>query len=187
MAGFMRANPGIRIELEERDSPEIIKAITENRADIGIFPESVDPTGLQTFFYRRENLVVVVPEDHPLADQSAISFAKTLDYELIGLLRGTPLAARIEYESQNLHRTPKLRVQVRSVEAMCRMIAADLGIGILPMEAAEQYLQLMHLRAIGLTDSWASRNAVVGVRDVELLPTAVGHLLEWLLSAEKRD
>lgn len=187
LAGFMNANPGIRVELEERDSPEIIKAVVENRADIGVFPESVDPTGLQTFFYRRENLVIVVPEDHPLANQRETSFAHSLDYELVGLLRGTPLAARIEYESQSLHRTPRLRIQVRSVEAMCRMIAAGLGIGVLPLEAAEQYLELMHLRAVAITDDWASRNAVVGVRDVDLLPTSVGQLLEWFLSAEKRS
>ena len=187
LAGFMHANPGIRIELEERDSPEIIKAVSENRADIGVFPESVDPTGLQTFFYRQEHLAIVVPEDHPLAEQEIIGFAQALDYELIGLLRGTPLAARIEYESECLHRTPKLRMQVRSVEAMCRMISAGLGIGVLPLEAAEQYFEMMHLRAIGITESWATRNAVVGVRDVDLLPTSVGQLLGWLLNAENRN
>lgn len=186
LAGFMRANPGIRIELEERDSPEIIKAIVENRADIGVFPETVDPTGLQTFFYRREHLVIVVPEDHPMADVKEASFSRALDYELIGLLRGTPLAARIEYESQCLHRTPKLRMQVRSVEAMCQMIAAGLGIGILPLEAAKKYFDMMHLRAVGLAESWASRNAVVGVKDVGLLPGSVSQLLDWFLNIEKR-
>jgi DNA-binding transcriptional LysR family regulator len=187
LAGFMKANPGIRIELEERDSPEIIKAIAENRADIGVFPESVDPTGLQTFFYRQEHLVIVVPDDHPLAGQQQATFAKALDYELVGLLRGTPLAARIEYESHSLHRTPALRIQVRSVEAMCRMISTGLGIGILPFEAVEQYTELMGLRTVSMTDSWATRNAVVGVRDAEVLPTAVGELLDWFLAASKRD
>jgi DNA-binding transcriptional LysR family regulator len=58
----------------------------------------------------------------------------------------------------------RFRVQAQSFEAVCRLVAAGQGIGVLPKGAVDNLKQTMKLRAIELTDCWASRNMYVCVR-----------------------
>ncbi len=58
----MAANPGIRIELEEQNSSEVVMAVLDGRADFGIFADRTPPLGLQIVTYRHDRLVLVVPK-----------------------------------------------------------------------------------------------------------------------------
>jgi DNA-binding transcriptional LysR family regulator len=79
LSAFMRAHPGIRITLEERNSIEVASALRTNRADIGIFAERTQTEGVAVFDYRRDRLVVVTPRNHPLAQRKSLSLADALD------------------------------------------------------------------------------------------------------------
>jgi len=182
LSRFILDNPGVRIDLDECDSVDVIKAVLDNRADIGVFAETSDPSGLETFVYRQEELVLVVPKDHVLAKRKSVTFARALEHDFIGLLPGTPLAARVEYESRRIGSMPSLgRLQVRGVEAMCRMIGAGIGIGISPRDAVGRHLKALKLETVALSDPWAKRNSIVGVRDVKSLPSPVRLLLSHLV------
>jgi DNA-binding transcriptional LysR family regulator len=180
LSGFIQAHPDVTVELEERDSSEIIKAVRESRADIGIFVDAMNSNGLQTQVYCEEELVVIVPADHALAGAGATTLAEALQYDFVGLLSGTPLAARVDYESSRLGRTPNFKIHVRGVETMCRMIAAGLGIGILPEAAARRYLDHMKLQSIAIEEGWAKRRLFIGYRDEATLPHAARLLVRYL-------
>ncbi len=53
ISSFVRANPGIRIELEEEDSGEVVLAVLDGRADFGIFADRTPAFGLHQMNYRR--------------------------------------------------------------------------------------------------------------------------------------
>ena len=180
LSSFMRAHRGISVEMEERDSTEIIKAVRENRADVGIFADTMDSNGLQTFIYCEEDLVVVTPDSHELGKRATTTLAEALTYDFVGLLSSTPLAARLDYESARLGRAPNCKIQVRGVETMCRMIGAGLGIGVLPETAARRYLEAMALKSIAIKEPWAKRRLFIGVRDHEALPRAARLLVSHL-------
>lgn len=182
IAEFSAANPDIVIEMEERDSPETVKAVVENRADIGIFADSMNTMGLETRVYREDHLALAVPEDHPLAARRCVTLAEALDYPFIGLIARTPVAARLEYESARIGKAPKVQVQVRGIEAMCRMIAAKMGIGIVPTPAAVRYLVPMGLAIVEIEGDWTRRELMIGVRDSETLTHAARLLLDHLQS-----
>ncbi|HEX3972118.1 MAG TPA: LysR family transcriptional regulator [Stellaceae bacterium] len=180
LASFVRSHPNIAIEMEERESTAIIKAIHENSADIGIFAANANAAGLATFLYRTEELVLVVPAKHPLRKRRRISLATATQYDFVGLLRETPLAVRLDYEAKRLGQAPGVRVEVRTVEAMCRMISAGLGIGILPLVAVEPFMGVLRLHALNFTEDWATRELMLGVRDGKALPNGAHLLLEHL-------
>lgn len=180
VASFAKLHPNVAVELEERDSPEAVKAVAENRADIGIFADSVNTMGLQTFVYRKDELALIVPVEHPLADKASVSLADALDYPFVGLLARTPIASRLEYESARLGRSPQVKVQVRGVESMCRMISAGLGVGMVPVPAANRYLDPMRLKAVKISEAWSQRELYIGVRDAAALPHAARLLLAHL-------
>jgi len=180
LSSFIRKHPDITVEIEERDSSEIIKAVRENRADVGIFADAMNSNGLHTRVYSDEELVVIVPEGHKLAGRRATTLAEALTYDFVGLLSSTPLAARVDYESSRLGRSPNFKVQVRGVETVCRMIAAGLGIGVLPKEAANRYLRPMGLRSIAIEEGWAQRCLFIGYRDDATLRQAARLLVDYL-------
>ena len=180
IAEFSAANPDIVIEMEERDSPETVKAVVENRADIGIFADSVSTEGLVSEVYRLDHLALIVPADHELAVRDSVRLSEALDFPFIGLLARTPIAARLEYESSRIGKKPQVQVQVRGIEAMCRMVSAGMGIGIVPVPAANRYLENMGLSFVEIEGEWTRRELMIGARDVLALPHAARLLYDHL-------
>ncbi|NML14833.1 LysR substrate-binding domain-containing protein [Azohydromonas caseinilytica] len=181
VASFVAENPGIRIELEERDSSDVVLAVADGRADLGLFAERTPPLGLQSLPYRQDRLVLVAPEEHPLAQREAIDFVEACDCEFVSLSSSTSLAQRLQLESSALGRRLKLRIQVRSFDAMCQMVAAGLGVAVLPEAAVQPHLRSMGLRRITLRDAWVRRQLLIGARDFAALPRPARLLMDHLL------
>ena len=180
IAAFVTANPGIRIELEEENSTDVVLAVLDGRADFGIFADRTPTLGLQVMNYRQDRLVLVVPQGHALARRRSLHFADAIEYEIVSLSKGTSLAQRLQTEAQALGRSLKLRIQVRSFDAMCNMVAAGLGIAVLPRDAIAPQLRAMNLKQIAIEDAWASRRLLIGLRDAAAVPRHVRLLIDQL-------
>lgn len=183
LAAFAQLQPGIRIELNEADSQEVVMAVIDGRADLGIFADRTPALGLQTTLYRHDRLVLVVPEGHPLARRKRAAFAQAVDYDFVSLTQSTSLAQRLALESGQLRKPLRIRIHVRSFDAMCQMVAAGLGIAVLPERAAQPLGQALDLRLIELADDWVERELLLGARDLGALEKPVRSLLEHLVSA----
>lgn len=181
LAAFMRLHPGIRIELHEQDSGDVVMAVLDGRADLGIFAERTPTLGLQTMLFRRDRLVLVVPAGHPLAERGqAVGFSEAADHDFVSLAQGTSLAQRLAAASASSSRPLRVRMHVRSFDAMCRMVAAGLGIAVLPDAAVQPHLRSMGLTRIELTDDWIDRELLFGARDFTALPRPVRALVDHL-------
>lgn len=183
---FMEAHPAVHVQLEEQNSSDVVAALVENRADVGIVADRTPMQGLQTMPYRLDELVLVTPPGHPLAGRRRLDFADTLDYDYVSLPPATSLAMRLAEASAQLDKPMRLRIQVRSFDAICRMVAATGGVGLLPRLAAEPHARSMRLRLIPLTDEWAHRGLLLAVRDVDTL-TVAARLLVMHLRSDGRN
>lgn len=183
---FVRTNSGIRIELEEEDSSEVVLAVQDGRADFGIFADRTPAFGLHQITYREDRLVLVVPRGHALAARRAVRFEEAIEYDFVSLSKGTSLAKRLYSETEMLGRKLKMRIQVRSFDAMCQMVAAGMGVAVLPREAIQPHVRSMHLRQIALQDTWASRRLLIGLRDANAVPRHVRMLIDHLCGAPSR-
>ena len=181
LARFAQLQPGIRIELNEADSQEIVLAVLDGRADLGIFADRTASLGLQTQVYRRDRLALVVPAGHPLAGRRRIAFAEAAGFDFVSLSQGTSLAQRLALESRLAGHALRVRIQVRSFDAMCQMVAAGLGIAVLPVASVQALLKALGLRKIDLSDDWVERELLVGAREFGALPRPVRSLLDHLL------
>jgi len=180
IASFSAANPLIRIELEEQNSDQVALAVLDGKADFGILSDQMPTFGLQTMLYRRDRLVLVVPDGHPLCTEQAIGFAAALDYDFVSLSRQTSIAERLALATAAAGKTLKLRIQVRSFDAMCQMVAAGLGIAVLPDAAVQPHLRSMGLRKIDLAEDWARRELLICARDLSTLPKPARLLVNHL-------
>ena len=72
------------------------------------------------------------------------------------------------------------RIQVTSLDAMCRMIDNGLGVGLIPHRAFELMQGVGRLRSVPLTDAWAQRTLSLVARDFDALPVTSRLLVEHL-------
>ncbi|MFX1766623.1 LysR substrate-binding domain-containing protein [Paraburkholderia sp. A1RI-2L] len=183
IAAFNAVNPEIRIELEEQDSEQVALAVVDGAADFGIMADQMPTFGLQTMPYRSDRLVVVAPGGHPLTQRETVSFADALAFDFVSLSRGTSLARRLKAATAFTGAQLKLRIQVRSFDAMCLMVAAGLGIAVLPDAAVRPHLRSMDLHRIGLAEDWAVRDLLICARDLSALPKPARLLINHLVGS----
>jgi DNA-binding transcriptional LysR family regulator len=183
LSSFLTAHPGVNIDVEERLSYEIIRAVAEGVIDIGIVAEPVEITGLQTFPFRTDRLVLVVPKNHPLGRRRRIYFSEALKNDFIGLGEGTAIQQFLAYQANRLSRRLKIRVRLPGFDDVCRMVEKHVGVAVVPESAAQRCQGTMEVRKLDLTDSWAVRELRICIRSFESLAPAGRRLVEHLKAA----
>mgnify|MGYP000614902057 FL=1 len=164
LASFLKDYPEIQVEVEEQLSGDIVRALMDGIADIGVFAQGPITTGLETHIMGKDQLVIACSKDHPLSKRKSISFEECLEYDFVGLNRGSSLLELTSRSAEKLGKQMSLRIQVRSYDAMCQMVAVNLGIGVLPIQACAAQIKAMDLKVIELEDTWAKRNLLVATK-----------------------
>jgi DNA-binding transcriptional LysR family regulator len=180
LSSFLTSFPDISVDLEERLSDEIVGLIAEGSADIGIVAGTVDHGGLHTFPFRSDRFVLVVPRNHPLASRTRIGFAEVLDYDMVGLDRASAIQRFLADKASRIGRPLRLRIQLRSFDAICRLVECNVGLGIVPETTVQRAARNMAITAVRLTDPWALRELTICVRDVDVLPPYARQLVDHL-------
>jgi DNA-binding transcriptional LysR family regulator len=183
---FLATHADVNVDLRERLSHDIVRAVSDGTTDIGIVAGNVRMEGLEVLPYRRDRLVLAVAADHAMAGLRNVDFADTLEENYIGLHESSALHSFLNLAAGKLNETLKIRIQVGNFEAVCRMIAAGIGIGILPESAAIRYARTMDIRIIGLNDEWALRDMQICVRSMRFLPTFARELIA-IMVADARE
>ena len=114
---------------------------------------------LETFPFRRDRFVLVVARDHPLAKRARIGFEEVLEHDFVGLDRASALQRFLAAKAVRIGRPLRLRVQLRSFDAVCRLVECKVGIGIVPETTARRVAKTMAIAAVPLTDPWAVRES----------------------------
>jgi DNA-binding transcriptional LysR family regulator len=183
LSSFLAAHPNVSVDLEERLSDEIVGLIAEGVGDIGIVAGTVDAGGLTTYPFRSDRFVLVVAREHPLAKKSKIGFADVLNEDFVGLDRASAIQRFLGSKANNTGRALKLRVQLRSFDAVCRMVERNVGVGIVPASTVRWAAKSMAIKAVDLTDPWALRELTICIRDFGALPPFARQLVEHMRAA----
>ncbi|MCC6507390.1 MAG: LysR family transcriptional regulator [Aquimonas sp.] len=181
LRAYLLAHPDVNIDLRERLSGDIVRAVSDGQTDIGIVAGTVRTENLEVIPYRRDRLVLVVPLDHAIAALPSVSFVDTLELEHIGLHESSAIHAFLRQICSGLHRTIRLRIQVGNFEAACRMIEATVGVSVLPESAARRHAETMAIQIVPLIDDWSLRAMQICVRSMESLPPFARDLVTLLI------
>ncbi len=180
LASFSRANPDVRVVMEERWSSEIVRGVLASEADVGIIVEGIRTEGLETVPYCTDRIAVVMPSHHSLVRVPQMKFADILDDDLIALESSSSMMRLLAEQAVIAERTLELRVEVRSFEAVCRMVQAGLGLGLLPLHAANMMAKGLGLAVRPLAEDWAERRMLLCVKKERMASSSVAKLLAHL-------
>jgi len=184
---YLTTHPDVNIDLRERLSHDIVRAVSEGMTDIGIVADNVRTEGLHVLPYWQDRLVLATARTHPLAKRKTISFAETLEFDYVGLPEASAIHAFLNRAANGLHKPLNIRIEVGNFEAVCRMIEANIGIAVLLESAARRHVKTMAIHIIHLSDDWAVRNLQICARSLESLPLFARELIDLLIEDSAPD
>ncbi len=187
LAQYLAAHPDVNVELRERLSYLVVKAVADGTADIGVTAQAGGGESIEFLPYRTDRLALVTHIDHPLAGNTSVDFDETLSYDYVGLSEASAIHAFLLQAADDLGRVLRFRVEVSNFEAACRMIAAHVGIGVIPESAARRYVKDMPLKIISLNDAWALRRLHICVRQFDRLPVFAKELVSLLVKDGSKE
>ena len=181
LASFLRSTPQVSITLEEHTSPDIVLAVAKGEIEVGVVAGTVEDADVEFIPYRQDRLVVIVPPQHPLVEQRRIHFASVLEYPFVMLHAGSAIHTFTSNVASALGRHLDVRIQVRSFEAVCRMVSAGVGIGLVPLGVLYgNGVAPSPVKIIELDEPWAPRDLNICVQRRERLTGFAEQLVSCL-------
>lgn len=187
IARFLIRNTSVRITLEEKISAEIVRSVREGRADLGICWNAGNLTDLDQVAYRSDHLCVVARTDHPVAQHAEIPFAEVLDHEMINVQPGSIMQLMLQRHAAIIGKRLSFGNEVANFDSASRVVAAGLGIAILPFEIASAQASALGLRLVPLADEWATRRFVIVSRPATAISVAARALVSHLIECAREE
>lgn len=180
LATFLAQNPAIRVSVDEGLSRNVVQAVWENAADIGIYGGETATGSLHVTPYRADRLMVIMPACHPLAGSETVRFADMAEHDIVGPQGGSCLDHLMSRAAATLGRRLRMRVRVDGTGPTRAMVEAGLGLALVPEPCASQQATPGSLAMAVLEEPWALRHWSICSREPKTLPAPVRSLLEAL-------
>jgi len=174
---FLKAHPRVRIDLVEHTSREIQRLVAEGDAEIGVFAGGLMRDGLALVPYHEDTLVAMVPNQLGWRRLRSISLEQLLSEDLILLQEGGSIQEWLANAARQFGIHPRVRVQVKGFDAISQLVAAGLGITVLPEIVAKRFGRLLGLKTLSISGSDSARALSICHGDPKKLSPAALDLL----------
>lgn len=186
LAAFANQYAEVHIQLEEQLSSDTLRAVENGQVDLGVVVGDPAQSDLvQTPLYS-DRLVLVCAQNHPLKSRQDAFFKDVLMHDFVGLNQGSALLELGQRQASALGQKWRLRIQVRSFDALCNMVNSGMGIGLVPLHACQGSIKAHGLHTLSLNDGWATRKFWMVSRALPELSPSTKILRQFLLN-EMRD
>jgi DNA-binding transcriptional LysR family regulator len=185
LAAFLAGHPRISIDVEERESGEIARAIVSGAAELGLAAEHALPEGIERIPFSEDRLVLVVPRADELASRRQVDFRDVVSRDFVGLITSSALHAHVSGHAARLGARLRFRARLNNFDAICQMVAAGVGVAVLPEIAARRCARSMKIAVVRIRDSWADRQLAICARSFKALPKPAQQLVEHLRKAAR--
>ena len=144
LAGFLREHPDISLDVEERESTDIVAAIASGAADLGFAAEHAAAGEFRAVPVQRGPLGAGGAAARRFGQPArSIDFTEVTDRDFVGLTNSTALQVHIAKHAARLGVRLRVRARLRDFDAICQMVAAGVGIAVVPEAAARRCARSM--------------------------------------------
>src|SRR5215216_549209 len=183
LAAFLSQHPHISIDVEERESGDIARAIATGAADLGLAAEHALPESIERILFSEDRLVLVTARHDELAGRRQVDFREVVEREFVGLITSSALHAHVSGHAARLGARLRFRARLNNFEAIGQMVAAGIGVAVMPEVAAKRCARSMKINVVRIKDSWANRRLAICARSFKSLPRPAKQLADHLRNA----
>ncbi len=178
---FLADYPEVDLQLIEQNSKDVLRAVQDGAIDIGVYDGNLPTAGLLSLPFRNDKLVLLVPQDHPLASQHLPSLRDALSFPFVCLPAERAMQRFVEAMAVRNAMPLKVRVRAPSFDAIAQLVAQRVGVAMLPEAAATRMAQELPVSVVALEDAWATRELRLCVSDWDALSSHARQLLTYLM------
>ncbi|WP_133000691.1 LysR substrate-binding domain-containing protein [Luteimonas arsenica] len=170
--GIRARFPQLELLLVEEKSDVLLERLQQGRLDAALLALPVADEQLHVEFLFEEPFVLAVPEAHPLAGRSTLSMADLADERLLLLADGHCMREQALDVCHLSGASEKGEFQATSLETLRQMVAANVGVTLLPTLAVKPPVARSEsIELIGFRDPPPSRRiAMVWRRSTAMAP-----------------
>lgn len=180
LAPWLAARPRLNIDIKERTSAEVAKAVVTGLAESGVMSDAVDSAGLQLQPVITDHLVLITPDGHRLSRGGSKTFADVLNEPYVGLAPGSALQDQVDEHARNVGKMMRFRIRMNTLGGVCEMVSQGVGVSIVPMNIVKRYGRQHPCRKVPLSDAWCRRRLCLCFRDWKALSAPTRALLQHL-------
>ncbi len=182
IARFNREFEDISVQLKDMPEDDIRPALKRNEVDLAIGTVAVEDAEIVATPFMHDRLTFVCRADHRLANRAEISWKEIADEKLILLAKENPLRELVDRVMATTLPTSRPAYEVRFSTTAISMIAAGLGVAVLP-ENAPELAPRVDVRAVNMVGPSISREVSVLQLRNRALSSAALNMKRILLEA----
>jgi DNA-binding transcriptional LysR family regulator len=180
LAAYLAEHPNVSIDVEERESTDIAHAVATGAADLGLASDYALPDTIERIPFSEDRLVVVTARQDELAKRRQVDFSEVIGRDFVGLTAASALHAHIAGHAARLGARLRFRARLNNFDAVGQMVAAGIGIAVMPEVAAKRCARSLPISRLRIRDPWANRKLVICARSFKALPRPAKLLVDHL-------
>ncbi|MBN6054989.1 LysR family transcriptional regulator, partial [Nonomuraea sp. RK-328] len=135
---YRAVTPGIRFELRQGFARELLAWLHDGDIDAALVTPPQAGSGARWHRLREQRLCIALPADHPLAAATSITLRDVRAEPFVALAPTTDLRRVIDGLCQEAGFEPVITFESEEIATVRGLIAAGLGVGILPLPATPE-------------------------------------------------
>jgi LysR family transcriptional regulator, transcription activator of glutamate synthase operon len=178
LAVFHQRHPDVELTVREQSSEELAEMLRDDVLDLAFLSvtERMESHGLGLNQLVSEELVVVLPEDHPLAGRGTLQMSDLADEHFISYREGARLRELLTFAAHHAGFEPEIKLESNESERIKRLVARGMGVAILPRSDAER--PGAEVAVASLTDPPLRRDITLACREGRRLAPAAAEFLQ---------
>ena len=170
-AQFKKQYPDVAVNIKSADYAKILDSVIDNSVDFGVVSMPVSDPRLTVVLIHRDELVIIVPPQHPLAKMKSAGIGDAARFPLV-----VPKAGHTRDALEGLFYEHKLKpryaMELDSSELLKRFVAADVGVGFIARSNVQEDVRANVLVAISISDAQIRRDLALVFRKDKALSRA---------------
>jgi DNA-binding transcriptional LysR family regulator len=173
IAHFREPYPHIKIEIDEGSSKDMIQSLLDFKNELVLVAKAKELTDICFVSFSREELILILPPDHPLAQKKALTFQELADEPIIMKEAGSGTRRLVNELFAENGCTPKILMQMSNAEMTKLLVQHGEGISFLARGAVESELKEKKLVTVPLKGQPLFLDVSIGyLKDQPLSPPA---------------
>lgn len=132
-------DPALTFELQQGAADTISALVVDGSLDLAITSPRPSRDQLSWRLLQRQSVVLALPQRHPLAAQRAVSLSALRDEPIVSMPSEYGMRGILEDACESAGFAPRIAVECQEADTVAGLVAAGMGLGLLPAEEAPRY------------------------------------------------